>query len=175
MGEVRVTVKLTNPMDQAMVREGYKAADSIRQLELEALVDTGAVNCVLPSHVVDLLGLARSFQLAVQYADGREEMVDVTEPVLMEIEGRKVYEECLVLGDEALIGQTAFESTDLFVDCRSGQVVPNPEHPNRPVIKVRKFAIDSGHRARSRRNKSATLKNSKTAEAAWTGSRIYAG
>jgi clan AA aspartic protease len=124
-------------MDQAMVREGYKTPDSVRQLELSALVDTGAVNCVLPAHVVDQLGLARTFKQAVQYADGREEVVDVTEPVLMEIEGRKVYEECLVLGDEALIGQTALESTDLFVDCRSGRVVPNPEHPNQPVIKIR--------------------------------------
>ena len=136
-GEVRVSVKLTNPMDQAMVREGFKPADTIRQLELEALVDTGAVNCVLPPQVVDRLGLNRSFQQTVQCADGREEIVDVTEPVLMEIEGRKVYEECLVLGDDILIGQTALESTDLFVDCRSGRVVPNPDHPNQPVIKIR--------------------------------------
>ena len=36
-----------------------------------------------------------------------------------------------------MIGQTALEKTDLHVDCRSGQVMPNPAHPHQPVIKVR--------------------------------------
>jgi hypothetical protein len=82
-------------------------------------MDTAAVNCVLPLFVADKLGLGRSFRQITEYADGRREEVAVTEPVLMEIEGRKVYEECLVLGDEMLIGQTALEKTDLHVDCRS--------------------------------------------------------
>jgi len=54
----------------------------------------------------------------------------------MEILGRKVYEECLVLGEIVLIGQTAIEMTDLLVDCRRGQVIPNPAHPNKQVIMV---------------------------------------
>lgn len=137
MGEVRVKVKLTNPMDQAMAHEGFKTASQIREIDTDALVDTGAVNCVLPSHLADSLGMRRMFKQTAQYADGREEEVDVTEPVLFEIMGRMVYEECLVLGDEVLIGQTALESTDLFVDCRSGQLIPNPAHPNQPVIKIR--------------------------------------
>jgi len=55
----------------------------------------------------------------------------------MEILGRKVYEECLVLGDEVLIGQTALAKTDLHVDGRQGQVLPNPAYPNQPVITIR--------------------------------------
>jgi hypothetical protein len=72
-----------------------------------------------------------------EYADGRCEEVDVTEPILMTILGRKVYEECLVLGDEVLIGQTALEKTDLHVDCRHGRVLANPAHPNQPVVKIK--------------------------------------
>jgi clan AA aspartic protease len=136
VGEVRVHVKLTNPMDVAMVRERYKTTDQIREAEVDALVDTGAVQCAIPEALADQLGLARPLSHPVRYADGRREEVPVTEPVLMEILGRKVYEECLVLGDELLIGQTALESTDLFVDCRSRKVVPNPENPDKPVIKM---------------------------------------
>jgi hypothetical protein len=51
-----------------------------------------------------------------------------------------VYEECLVLGDEVLIGQTALGKTDLHVDCREGKVMPNPAHPNQPVVKVKSQA-----------------------------------
>jgi predicted aspartyl protease len=95
------------------------------------------MNCVLPPFVADKLGLARPFRQMAEYTDGRREEVDVTEPVLIEIEGRKVYEECLVLGDEMLIGQTALEKTDLHVDCRSRRLLPNPAHPHQPIVKVK--------------------------------------
>ena len=72
MGEVRVAVTLTNPMDQAMVREGFKSESGVRRLEVDALVDTGAVNCVVPSRVADTLGLARVFKQTARCADGRD-------------------------------------------------------------------------------------------------------
>jgi clan AA aspartic protease len=142
MGEVRIEIQLTNPMDQAMAREGYKKPEHVRSLKVEALVDTGAVNCVLPQFIADSLGLARPFRQVAEYADGRQETVEVTEPVLLEILSRKVYEECLVLGDEVLIGQTALEKTDLHVDCRTNQVLPNPAHPYQPVIKIRRIQLE---------------------------------
>jgi len=137
MGEVRVQVRLTNAVDEALVRRGQFEAEDVRSMASDALVDTGAVNCVMPPFVADSLGLGRPFRQMAEYADGRMEEVDVTEPVLMEIRGRKVYEECLVLGDEVLIGQTALEKTDLHVDCRNGCLLPNPAHPNQPVVKVK--------------------------------------
>ena len=137
MGEVRVRVSLTNAIDEGLVRRGQMNSEDVRADSIEALVDTGAVNCVLPPFVADRLGLARPFRQMAEYADGRREEVDVTEPVLIEIEGRKVYEECLVLGDEMLIGQTALEKTDLHVDCRSRKLLPNPAHPHQPTIKVK--------------------------------------
>ena len=146
MGEVKVELRLTNPMDVAMVREGFKRPEQIRSVRVSALVDTGAVNCVLPQFVADQLGLARPFSQVARYADGREEAVPVTEPVLMEILGRKVYEECLVLGDEVIVGQTALESTDLHVDCRNQCLIPNPEHPNQPVIKIRRCSLGASVR-----------------------------
>jgi clan AA aspartic protease len=137
MGQVIVQVKITNSLDEMLARRGKLEDSKIRCCEVAALVDTGAINCVLPISIVESLGLARPFHYLAQYADGRQEEVEVTEPVLMEILGRKVYEECLVLGDTVLIGQTALEVTDLHVDCREGQLVPNPAHPYQPVVMVR--------------------------------------
>jgi clan AA aspartic protease len=137
MGEVRVDISLTNAIDDALVRRGQMSAEQVHTEQVNALVDTGAVNCILPPFVADKLGLARPFHQVAEYADGRREEIDVTEPVLIEILGRKVYEECLVLGDEVLIGQTALEKTDLHVDCRQGRLLPNPTHPHQPVVKVK--------------------------------------
>ena len=137
VGEVRVRVKLTNATDESLVRRGMMSADQVRTYETEAVVDTGAVRCVLPPHVVDVLGLARVSRYTAEYADGRRDEVDLTEPFFLDILRRRTAEEALVLGDEVLIGQTVLEKTDLFVDCRGQRVVPNPAHPDQPVNKIR--------------------------------------
>ena len=137
MGEVRVKVRITNAADEVMAQRGFIKSAEIRSIELEAMVDTGTVRCVMPIKVMHALGLRSAARRSAQYADGRSEEVDVTEPVRIELEGRPTYEDCLVLGDEMLIGQTALESTDLFVDCVNGRLVPNPAHPNSVVTPVK--------------------------------------
>ena len=137
MDEVRVKVRLTNAVDEGNARRGAIKPEQVRSVEVEAMVDTGAIKCVIPVKLKEQLGLATAFRKRVRYADGRSEEVDVAEPVRIELEGRPVYEDCLVLGDEVLIGQTALESTDLFVDCVGGRLVPNPDHPNTVILPVR--------------------------------------
>lgn len=137
MGEVRATVKLTNVVDQELVRRNQLAPESVRSMGADALVDTGAVTLVLPPLAVERLGLSRPFKQVAVYADGRREEVDVTGPVLVEIMGRHTQEEALVLGDEVIIGQTTLEKLDLHVDCRDRRLLPNPDHPDQPVIKVK--------------------------------------
>ena len=46
-------------------------------------------------------------------------------------------EEMLVLGSEVLIGQTVLESVDLLVDYMTRRLIPNPEHPDQPVINIK--------------------------------------
>ena len=47
MGEARVKVKLTNAVDQALVRRGLLEPEQVRTYEADALVDTGSVRCTL--------------------------------------------------------------------------------------------------------------------------------
>lgn len=137
LGEVRVRVKLTNAVDEAMVRRGLLTADKIRSYEADALVDTGAIRSVLPVHVVKLLGLATVGKARATYANDSTENVDVTEVVGININGRRTTEETLVLGSEVLIGQTVLESLDLQVDCANNRVIGNPAHPDQPIIKIK--------------------------------------
>jgi predicted aspartyl protease len=137
MGEVRVNVSLANALDQGLVRRGKLSSSEVRVYEADALVDTGAVRCVLPSHVAQQLGLERVGQRVAEYADGRLEAVDLTEPFTLTVLGREELEDGMVLGDEVIIGQTALEKLDLVVDCAGQRLVPNPAHPDQPVSKIK--------------------------------------
>ena len=109
MGEVRVKVRLTNASDEALARRGQLPGDQVRSYEADALVDTGAVSLVMPAYAMQQLGLMAREQRVVTYADGRTERVQVTEPVIVQIDGRTTSGEAFVLGDEVLIGGTTFE------------------------------------------------------------------
>lgn len=137
MGEVRVTARLTNAVDEALARRGMLTPEQVRSCDADALVDTGAVRTVVPQHIALRLGLGVHGQRMTQYADGRTEAVNVTEPLVVELEGRDTLEEALVLGDEVLIGQTVLEKLDLLVDCQGRRLVPNPAHPDQPITKVK--------------------------------------
>lgn len=136
MGEVRVQVKLTNAIDEALVNRGLLNPTQLRLYETQALVDSGAVRTVLPTHIVQQLGLRIRSQQVAKYADGRESAAGLTEPVIIELEGRETIEAALVTGDEVLIGQTVLETLDLLVDCRNQRLVPNPANPDYPVLRV---------------------------------------
>ena len=137
MGEVRVKVRLVNAIDQALVRRGLLPSDQVRSYEADAMVDTGAIRCVLPQHVVQQLGLEVVDQRVAEYADGRLEAVDVTEAFTMRILDREETETAMVLGDEVLIGRAALEKMDLFVDPVNQRLIPNPAHPDQPVTKIK--------------------------------------
>ncbi|MCZ6677823.1 MAG: clan AA aspartic protease [Candidatus Poribacteria bacterium] len=138
MGEVRVKVHLINAVDEALARRGQLSADQVRTYDAQGLVDTGAVRSVLPVHVVQRLGLGIRGQRIAEYADGRQEAVEVTEPLVIEIAERDTLEEALVLGNEVLIGQTVLEKLDLFIDPVNQRVVLNPAHPDQPVSRVKR-------------------------------------
>jgi clan AA aspartic protease len=137
MGEFKVTTLVTNAMDDSLARRGKIQPSEIRKHEVTALVDTGAVRCVVPVDVVKRLGLELRGETTAEYADGRKEVVGLTEPVIFTLNNRSTVEEALVLGDEVLIGQTVLEKLDLFVDCAGQRVVPNPAHPDQAVSKVK--------------------------------------
>ena len=136
MGEIRVDVTLVNAIDEGIARRGGMPAEDVRQCQVNALVDTGAVRACVPADVVHQLGIATTGRTIATYADGRSEVVAVTEPIRFDILGRSTVEPVLVLGDEVLIGQLILEATDLWADCRGQRLVPNPAHPNEPVFRV---------------------------------------
>lgn len=155
IGEIRVKVRLTNAVDEALARRGRLEPSAVRTYEAEAMVDTGAVRSVIPIHVLQQLGVEERGRRVAEYADGRKDSVGVTEPIIFDLLGRDTLEEALVLGDEVLIGQTVLEKLDLLADCQGRRLVSNPAHPDQPVTKVK-------HQTQSKKAKSDS-----DAAAAW--------
>jgi clan AA aspartic protease len=135
MGEVRVKVKLSNVADQAAVAAGQLSPDQIRNVEADAMVDTGAVRSCIPAPLLERLGIKPYDQVTVELADGRKNEVGIADGVRFEIMHRRSSDDALVLGDEVLIGQTLLEKMDLLVDCTRQRLVP--AHPEGAVNKLK--------------------------------------
>ncbi len=67
------------------------------------------------------LGLRIRGQQKAKYANGGEEMLRVTEALLMKCVGCQTSEDALVISDTVLIGKFVLEKLDLLVDCQNHQ------------------------------------------------------
>ncbi|MCP4158225.1 MAG: clan AA aspartic protease [bacterium] len=133
MGEVKVRVEFTNIFDE------YLKKPDVRQLELDCLVDIGAVLCYLPAEVVELLGIPGDDNVIVTYADERKVEVKKVGPVKIKIGNRSGNFDCLVgpPNCEPLIGQIVLEELDYLVDPGEKELVVRPESPFLPLLKVK--------------------------------------
>ena len=136
MGPVHVQVTLTNYREAVLARLGQFEASQVHRYETEALIDTGAVQSIIPSAVADRLGLMRLRRTDAQYADGRVEEVDLSEVVTVEMLGRQIDITPMVLGEHVLLGVMVLEGLDLMVDCHSNRLVPSQGTWDQPVFRI---------------------------------------
>ena len=139
MGEVKVKVELENYDDRAVARRGLLAEDQVRRERVDIVVDSGAVMLVLPQDLVEALGLPTLRKAIVTYADERKEERNVAGVVSVKVAGRSVETSCVVgpPGSEPLLGQIVLEEADLLVDCANHRLIPRPESPYLPTLKVK--------------------------------------
>ena len=137
MGGIRIQVKLTTAVNEALAWRGQMPPEQVRTYVAHAMVDTGAVRSVIPVHVLQQLGIDLRGRRVAEYTDGRQDVVGVTEPVVFELVDRDTLEEALILDDEVLIGQTVLAKLDLLADAQGRRLIPNPAHPDQPVTKVK--------------------------------------
>ena len=138
MGRVMTKIKLTNLTDLDKAENGLLPLEKVRNVEIDALVDSGCTMLVLPEDVVARLGLREMRRSTVRYADGRVASVRQVGGLLVEILGRDMTCDALVhpAGTTPLIGQLQLEQLDLVVDARSRQLTVNPAHPDAPLLDI---------------------------------------
>jgi clan AA aspartic protease len=136
MGKVMAKLKLENSVDRGNAAAGRLDPSLVRRIEIDALVDTGATHLAIPAHVAEVLGLAELKRSKAKLADGTIAEFRVVTDLMIEICGRKMACDALVLpaGAEPLIGQIPLEGLDLVVDPKSRDVAVNPASPDMPLF-----------------------------------------
>lgn len=139
MGEVKVELGLENAVDRGLFRQRYITEDQIRTARVRALVDSGAVMLVLPQELVEALGLEEVGKAIVTYADERREERPIAGIVTVRVGTRITSLNCIVgpPSSEPLLGQVVLETMDLLVDCVQQKLLPRPESPILPLLKLK--------------------------------------
>lgn len=139
MGEVRVEIQLENTMDRERLFLGQIKEEEVRKATVRAVADSGAVMLVLPQDLVETLGLREMRKVIVTYADERKEERPIAGVVTVRVGNRFVNMDCVVgpPGSEALVGQVILETMDLLVDCTQQKLIPRPESPFLPTLKLK--------------------------------------
>jgi len=139
--EVKVEIQLENALDRERYLLGEIPQQQIRSANIRVLVDSGAVMLVLPQDLVEALGLREVGKAIVTYADERKEERPVAGIVTVRVGNRMTSLNCVVgppgSEREPLLGQVALETMDLLVDCTQQQLVPRPESPFLPLLKLK--------------------------------------
>ena len=124
MGRVTEKIKLTNVLD------------TTKSVEVEVLVDTGAMMLSLPQDVVDELGLTKVKEVTVRYANNKTEDKTMYGVVRVEINGRVGDFDVIAeaKGAQPLLGQIPLEQLDLIVDPVARRLLPNPRSPDMQMV-----------------------------------------
>ncbi len=72
VGRFHVELEVANYGDLALTQRGLMPPDQVRREKIQGMVDTGAMQLVLPEAVVKRLGLTLGEPVQVRYADGRK-------------------------------------------------------------------------------------------------------
>ncbi|MBI1988047.1 MAG: retroviral-like aspartic protease family protein [Nitrospinae bacterium] len=140
MGDVYVEITLENYIDRILVKRGYLEPEKIRVEKVKVLADSGSTMLVLPQDLVERLGLElTSEKVIVTYADERKEARPVAGVVTVRVGDRSMECDCVINppASEPLLGQIVLERLDLLVDCKEGKLVPRPESPYLPLLKMK--------------------------------------
>ncbi|MDR3335083.1 MAG: retroviral-like aspartic protease family protein [Treponema sp.] len=118
MGEVKEKITLVNTMDAGYAYGGYIKETEIRQLIVDAVVDTGAMSLVIDEKTCARLGLAIESDSEAVLAGGDRKPGKITKPVTIRWNDRFTTNHALVLPgtEEILLGVIPLEDMDLKVN-----------------------------------------------------------
>ena len=118
MGEVREKITLRNVADLVRAHDKHITEQKIRQLTVEAVVDTGTMSLIMGEETCRRLGLAIEREGVVSLAGGAKQACKVTGPVEIRWKDRDTACKAIVLPgkEEVLMGCIPLEDMDLMVN-----------------------------------------------------------
>ena len=118
MSIVHTEVTLKNEGDIVLVKRGYIKEDEVRQMAVDAIVDTGAWTLVINEDTRDKLGLDDKGFGEATLADGQKAEYPMAGPLEVWWKNRHMICEALVIPDapDVLLGALVLEHMDLTVN-----------------------------------------------------------
>ena len=125
MGLVHAEITLRNAGDIASVRRGYIKEPEIRQLNITAMVDTGAATLVINENIRRQLGLVVESTYEAELADGSAQTYGLTESVQIQWKDRKTSCHAVVVpnANDVLFGAIPLEAMDLIINPSKQELV----------------------------------------------------
>jgi clan AA aspartic protease len=132
MGLTYADITLVNTIDTADVRRGLMLPESIRMIDVRALVDSGAMSLVINKKIKEQLGLQVLRTTEGELADGSQTTCEVAGPVGVRFKNRETTCEAFVLdnANEVLLGVIPIEGMDVIIDPIKEELVLPPDRPN---------------------------------------------
>jgi clan AA aspartic protease len=107
-----------------IVKKKVKLVWGSKELEVEALIDTGTNRLIVPRDIADALGLKPLFKVKAGLADGSVKEVDVA-PIVVEIMGRSAPDYAVIVEKgEVCVGVETLDTLGLAVDPVTGELYP---------------------------------------------------
>jgi len=119
MGLVIAKIILKNP-----IKVGLES------IEVDALVDSGAVHLCIPEHIRIQLELDEIDKKEVTLADGSKKLIPYVGPIEIKFKNRVGFAGALVMGDQPLLGAIPMEDMDLVIIPDKKILDVNPDSPN---------------------------------------------
>ena len=119
MGLIYANITLSNPRD-----------NNSKPIEMQSLVDSGALHLCIPEHLAIQLELDELYKREVTTADGKKHLVPYVGPISLSFENRACFTGALVIGDEVLLGAVPMEDMDVLISPARQTLIVNPNSPN---------------------------------------------
>ncbi len=131
MGLVYAEIDLISVDDLVLARRGFLDKGKVKQVRVNALVDSGAYNLSINETVRAQLDLPFIQKQFATLADESLIEIDLVGPVEVHFENRQTTVNAIVLpGDaEILLGAIPMEDMDVLIDPRQQKLIVNPKHP----------------------------------------------
>ncbi|MBW4615933.1 MAG: aspartyl protease [Desmonostoc vinosum HA7617-LM4] len=138
MGQVIVTLTVTNRIDQVLAQRGFISLEEVRYCSLnDVLVDTGATLLCLPANIISQLGLVPGGEANVETAAGVKQGRIFRDVELCIGERRGTFD-CLELTEVpyALLGVTPMEVLGLEPDLKNRQLRVLPMNSEQTYLSI---------------------------------------
>jgi clan AA aspartic protease len=132
MGLVYANIELVNKKDIILNESGHLKDKEIRKMDINMMVDSGALMLAINSAIKEQLGLNFIEERVATLTDGTSLTLEVVGPIEVKFKNRRCSVDALVLpgNSEPLLGAIPMQDMDVLIHPQREELIVNPEHPN---------------------------------------------